>query len=436
MHKCLSCNRPCSMSSVFCDTCRDALLERGAEVTKEEQELVSAGRREGGTGELHSCAPSNVVAVSLPETQEQEPFSRETEEERCWSRVAEESGRSLIPSGISMGERVDEAVDEMDRREEQQSNPVPATHVLAVPLPGRRPLPRRVRRALLLFCIVGALALLTDGVLLALSMLRHHHTSAVAAPHVPTTITRMSPQMVQTSTATTATGATGAGAHAGSLLLSTTRLVFTITQGQPAPAPQTVTFSGGSESTFSWQIVPEQTQPSWLHLSATRGSATTGVIPAVMVSVEPGQVNAGVYTSTLQVRAFDTQGTALVGSPAAFLVTLNVRPPCTLSIVPARLTFTSVLVSGPSPQTLTLTGGSTCTFPINWQISSDASWIIFSHASGTDSGAGTSITVQASSSGKLIGSYTAHITLTATDGSGAAVIVSPAVVIATLTVIG
>jgi len=436
MHRCLSCNRPCSMSSVFCDTCRDALLERGAEGTEEEQELVRTASRDRGTGEFLSSASADMVVVSISETQEQEPFSGETEEERCWSRIDDESGQSFLASGVSMGERGDETVEEMDRKAEQQSNQMPATNMLAVPLPGRRPLPRRVRRALLLFCIVGALALLSDGVLLALSIMRHQSVPVETVHHDQEGFVRLPAPTIEASTATTTTGVGRTGSHIGSLWLSTTRLVFTVTQGQPASTPQTVTFSGGSESTFSWQVASDQTQPSWLHLSASRGSATAGVIPAVMVSVDPGQMGPGAYTSTLLVRASDSQGTALIGSPAAFVVALNVRAPCTLTLAPTRLTFTSVLVSGPSPQTLTLTEGSTCTFPVNWQISSDAGWITFSRASGSDTSAGTSITVMASSSGKLIGSYTAHITLTASDGSGATVIVSPALIIATLTVIG
>lgn len=436
MHRCLSCNRPCSMSSVFCDTCRDALLERGAESTEEEQELVKAASRERGTGELLSTASADLVVVRVAETQEQELFSGETEEERCWSRIDEESGQAFLPSGVSLGERVDEVMEEMNGRAEQQNTQMPATNMLAVPLPRRRPLPRRVRRALLLFCIVGVLALLSDGVLLALSIMRHHSIPVETVHHDQEGFMRLPPPTIEASTATTTTGAGPTGEHPGSLLLSTTRLVFTVTQGQPAPTPQTVTFSGGSESTFSWQIVLQQTQPAWLHLSASRGSASAGVIPAVMVSVDPGQLSPDTYTSTLLVKAFDSQGTALLGSPAAFVVTLNVRAPCTLGIAPTHLSFTSVLVSGPSPQALTLSEGNTCTFPVNWQISSDASWITFSRASGTDTGSGTSITVMASSSGKLIGSYTAHITLTASDGSGAAVIVTPTPIIATLTVIG
>src|SRR5579883_1165252 len=180
MHKCLSCNRPCSISSIFCDACRDALLERGAEVAEEEQELVRAGSREGGTGELLPSAPPVAAQASSLEEQGQEFFSAETEAEQSWPQASEENSRSFETSGIHTVEMAEEVVDEMSETD-QRSGKVQATNVLAVPLPARRTIPRRVRRALLLFCIVGTLALLTDGVLLALSIIRHH--SAPAALH-------------------------------------------------------------------------------------------------------------------------------------------------------------------------------------------------------------------------------------------------------------
>jgi hypothetical protein len=419
------------MSSIFCDACRDALLERSAQITQEEQELVRAGSREGGTGELLASAQAGAAMVGSLE--EPELFSAETEEERCWPRADEKGGRPFETSGIQMVEMVEEAVDDMDETD-QQSGKVSATHVLAVPLPGRRTLPKKVRRALLIFCIVGALALLTDGVLLALSILRHHGGS-VATHYDQEGFMR---QLMPTTGASPVISTVGAHQfnQAGALLLSSSRLVFTVTQGQTSSVPQTVTFSGGSQTTFSWQIVPEQTLPTWLHLSATKGNATAGVIPAVMVSVEPAQLAPGSYTAPLQVKAFDSHGKVLLGSPATLVVVLNVRTPCTVNVAPGKLTFASVLVSGPSPQTLTLTESGGCTFPVSWQVSSDASWIILSRASGSDTGSGASILVQASSDGKLIGSYTAHLTLTASDGSGGSVTVSPTVVTATLTVIG
>jgi hypothetical protein len=327
----------------------------------------------------------------------------------------------------------EEVVDDMSETD-QRSGKVQATNVLAVPLPVQRTIPKRVRRALLIFCIVGALALLTDGALLALSIIRHHSAPAASRYDQEGFMRRFSP----TTSAVPATPTAGSHqiSQAGSLLLSSSRLAFTATEGQTELEPQTVTLSGGQQSTFSWLIVPANALPAWLHLSATEGNATAGVTPAVMVSVEPAQLSPGSYTATLLVKAFDSHGKVLAGSPATLVVALSVRAPCTLNVAPAKLSFASVLVSGPSPQTLTLSEGSSCTFPVSWQISSDASWIIFSRSSGTDTGSGGSIVVQASSAGKLIGSYTAHITLTATDGSGVPVVVSPTVITATLTVIG
>lgn len=434
MHRCLSCNRPCSMSSIFCDACRDALLERSAQTAEDEQELVTAGSREGGTGEVLSHAQPGAAPASAPEEQEQDSFAAETEEERCWPRPVEEDDPSLHTTGRQMVEPVGEAAEEEMDPGDQHGGNGPVTNILAIPLPARRTMPRRVRRALLLFCIVGALALLTDGVLLALSMLRHHSVSVASHDDQEGFMRQQAPLATDDSPATSTVSANRPG-QPGALLLSSSRLVFTATQGHPGPAPQTVTFSGGLQNTFSWQIVPEQTLPGWLHLSATQGKATAGVIPAVMVSVVPTQLSPGPYTATLLVKAFDRHGKALPGSPATLQVTLNVRAPCTLNVAPAKLSFTSVLVSGPSPQTLTLAESGGCTFPVSWQIASDASWIVLSRSSGTDASPGASITVQASSAGKLIGTYTAHLTLTATDGSGASVVVSPSVVTATLTVI-
>jgi hypothetical protein len=117
------------------------------------------------------------------------------------------------------------------------------------------------------------------------------------------------------------------------------------------------------------------------------------------------------------------------------VITLNVRPRCVLNVSPDKLSFASVLASEPSPQTLTVSAGSTCTSPVSWQVSSDASWVTFSRSSGTDSPSSNSTVVQPSLTGKLIGTYTAHITFHGTDSSGAPSVVEPAEITVTLTVI-
>lgn len=434
MHRCLACNRTCSISSIFCDACRDELLERSAEEAKEGQpELVKAGSVESGAEGLELSPQLETMAAGPPAASgsaigpqvecEQELAPAQTEEERTWS---------FETSGIHAVEMVEEVAEQMDETE-HETGIAQATNVLAVPLPARRKMPRGVRRALLVFCIVGALALLTDGALLAMSITRHHNPQSVNLDQT-SIMHQVSPTMGAGTASPTAR--TSPLNKAGILLLSSARLAFTATQGQTNVPSQTVTFSGGAQDTFSWLIVPETTLPTWLHLSATQGNATEGVTAAVMVNVQPAQLAPGTYTTTLLVKAFDNHGKELADSPEALTIALSVRAPCVLNVSPEKLSFAAVLLSAPSPQTLTLTEGANCAFPVSWRISADASWVIFSSTAGTDTSSGGAVTVQASSAGKLIGSYTAHITLQATDSSGSPVTVSPDVITVTLTVLG
>ena len=414
MHRCLSCNQTCSISSIFCDACRVSLLERSTAFTREEQpELVKAGKREEGMAEAPSATPVETAPTEHHMAQELTVSSEQTDEKSAWS---------LQTSGIYTVE----AVDGMGE-EENKNGSVQATNVLAIPLPARRAMPRRVRRALLIFCIVGSLALLTDGVLLVLSIIRHH-TSPIA--HYMIVPPGMAPSIASQATSTTRPNAVQ------SFQISSSRLTFSATQGQANLDPQTVNLFGGGQSTFSWLVAPEYTLPAWLHLSAMQGNASASTPASFTVSAQPAHLTPGSYTAMLQVKAFDNQGKALAGSPETLTVALNVRPPCTLSVSPTKLSFASVLLSTPASQTVTLTENPSCAFPVYWQVSADASWVTFSQSSGTDMGAGgSSISVQASSSGQLIGSYTAHITLQATDGSGSPVNVSPTTITVTLTVL-
>src|SRR5258708_8538695 len=427
MHRCLSCNQTCSISSIFCDACRVSLLERRTEFKQEEQrELVKVGKREEGMADAPSATPVEAAPTG-PQVETaltghhiaQEPTvsSEQTDEKSAWS--LQTSGIYTVEAGDGMGEL------------ENRNGSVQATNVLAIPFPARRAMPRRVRQALLIFCIVGSLALLTDGVLLALSVIRHHpppvahYTSGVIVPQ------GMAPSTARQATSTTQPNA------AQSFQISSSHLTFSAAQDQTNLAPQTVNLFGGGQSTFSWLVAPEYTLPAWLHLSAMQGNASASTPASFTVSAQPAHLAPGSYTATLQVKAFDNQGKALTGSPETLAVALNVRPPCTLSVNPTKLSFASVLLSTPAAQTVTLTENPNCAFPVYSQVTAYTSWVTFSHSSGTDMGAGgsSSLSVQASSSGQLIGSYTAHITLQATDGSGAPVNVSPTTITVTLTVL-
>ena len=422
MHRCLSCNEPCSISSIFCDVCRLSLLERRLEGGQEGQSEGEKAEYVGGEVDLVSLPQLEVASVGAQV--ESVSLAGLAEEQRALS--FETSGIYRVEMVDGMGRGMD--VNEMDDKTAE----VQATNRLAVPFPARRPMPRHVRRALLVFCVVGVMALLTDGVLLALSIMRHHTPSTA---HQDRSMT-ISPQASLSTLGQASPTPTRSGTASNAFGLSSQRLVFNVVQDQPEPAAQVVTLSAGSQGAFSWQMVPIGAFPAWLHLSAMQGSAAAGVTASVAVNVQPAQLAPGSYTAGLLVRAFDTKGKALANSPQTLTVTLGVHFPCSLSATPIKLSFVAVLLSAPGPQTLTLSGSGSCAFPLSWQVSSDASWLTFSAVSGIEAGRGSSITVQASSAGKLIGSYTAHITVQVTDSSGAAVTVSPTVITATLTVIG
>ncbi|HEX7735979.1 MAG TPA: hypothetical protein VF458_14030 [Ktedonobacteraceae bacterium] len=347
---------------------------------------------------------------------------------------AEENGAwSFEATGIYSMETASELVGAGDEEavEVRGAGTAQSTHVLAVPpRPWQRTwqrMPKNIRRALLVFCIVGTVALLTDAILLALSF-THHRTMANAP---------ISPSWDSQVVGSPVPGATLAPTMTmplSTLVLSVQRLTFSGTVGQANPAPQTITLSG-LPTGATWRIEPANGAPAWLHLSAWQGKGTVNSTVPLIVSARPGALASGFYTTNLQVRAFDAQSNPLAGSPETLAVVLNLHSPCTLDITPAKLSFGSVLGSVPASQTLTLSASSACALPLSWQVSSDVSWLTFSQTAGTLSGSGGSIVVQAITSGKLIGSYLAHITLRGTDGSGLGFVTTPATVSVTLTVI-
>lgn len=413
MHQCLSCDQLCDTNSAFCDACR----AEGAQDEHSGPEQAQAGNGE-----------EKVELMSLPGL-ETAPAEAQVEQQPSAPLVREDL-QSLETTGLYNADVVD-GMDEQNGK----TGVAQITHALAVPLPARRVMPRRVRRALLIFCIVGALALLTDGVLLTLSIMRHHaqpmagrdSQSVISAQIIPT------PTFVPRQ-ATSTPSAQPATAYAFSL--SSSRLVFNAVRGQASLTSQTVALSAGNAAAFSWQVAPGGALPAWLSLSAMRGKAAAGGTAELVVGVQPAALEPGSYTANLLIKAFDNHGKALAGSPGPLMVTLSVRPPCTLNVSPSKLDFTALLVSAPTPQTLTLAESAGCSFPVYWQVSADASWVTFSSSSGIDMESGNAIIVQASSANKLIGSYTAHITLQAVDSSGIPVAVSPATITVTLTVLG
>jgi hypothetical protein len=436
MHQCLSCNQPCSLLSPFCDACRAALLARrdsgrleehpesnGTTTGNEGEQRPSPWEmKDGGSGLLTFPQPEAALVGAQTEQAAQEPIraAGPGEENGSWSFQA---------PGLYAMETVSDLAE--SERAENRAEGARSTHVFtALPPRPRRTMPKNVKRALIVFCVVGALALVTDGILLALSLTRHHATGvSQVMPPDSQARQRLAPPVRGSDTLTSITPT-----PVDLLEISPQHLAFNAVQGQGSLAPQTITLAATHQG-FAWRADASGAVPAWVHLSAWQGNTPPDTPASFTVSARPAGLTSGQYTTTLLIKAVDTQGKALKSSPLSLLVTLTVHPPCTLSVSPDKLTFASVLASEPSPQTLTVSAGSSCTSPVSWQVSSDASWVTFSRSSGTDSPASNSTVVQTSLAGKLIGTYTAHITFRGTDSSGAPCVVEPGEITVTLTVI-
>lgn len=215
-------------------------------------------------------------------------------------------------------------------------------------------------------------------------------------------------------------------------------LQFTATAGQNNPPGQSVTISNTGGGQLYWQAGVSQSASSWL--SVVPAGGTTAASQIIQVNANSAGLAPGTYNAQITVTATDRAGMQVQGSPQTVAVALTVQQPCSLQVTPSNLTFVAtVLQPNPSPQSITLKETGNCLRPVSWTASVDPNsqnWLILSAPSGTDSGNGSTIVVDVSTRGKLVGKYTGQITLSAADRSGVVAQGSPQIVTVTLTVIG
>jgi cytoskeletal protein RodZ len=212
------------------------------------------------------------------------------------------------------------------------------------------------------------------------------------------------------------------------------QMSFSSTQGQADPASQNVAITNTGGSALQWQASIPTSAQSWLTMSSQAGTVAAGQTVQVALSVHATQLAIGTYNTQVTVNATNSAGIPVQNSPQLLNVTLTVSAPCTLQVTPGRLAFTATLLQPDPPgQTITLSETGNCVRPVSWQASVDHSWVALSSTNGSNGG---TITVYISSSGMLLGTYTANITLSAVDKNGAGAQNSPQTVSITLTVLG
>jgi hypothetical protein len=196
--------------------------------------------------------------------------------------------------------------------------------------------------------------------------------------------------------------------------VSPSSLSFSAAPGGSNPASQTISVTNLGTGTLGWTV---NSSASWLHVSPPNGTNTGAVTASVSIS----GLTAGTYTATLVVTA-----PAATNSPMTVPVTLVVAPP-TLSVNPSNLSFSAFQGQGnPASQTLSIMNSGSGT--VQWTVTSSATWLTLSPASGT---APSVLSVSVNTSGLALGVYNANITVSSSGSTG-----SPKTVPVTLTLQG
>jgi hypothetical protein len=200
-------------------------------------------------------------------------------------------------------------------------------------------------------------------------------------------------------------------------------LNFTTTQGLPNPPGQVVTITNTGGGTLYWNTTVNVLSDSWLGASPTGGSIPPGGTGQVTVNIDTQSLTPNTYVGQVILNGTKRGGISASGSPQTIMVNLVVLSPCTLQPPSSsQLAFSAVAGSGnPAPQTVSVDATGDCNWPANWNasVSSGASWLSVSPSSGTfaASGQSTALSVAANINGLSPATYTAQVTIAATDGS-------------------
>jgi hypothetical protein len=188
--------------------------------------------------------------------------------------------------------------------------------------------------------------------------------------------------------------------YAPTLTVTPSQLDFTCTANGTPPANQTFAVTSNGDSLSDFQNFTLTENSPWIQKSPTSGTTPK----TVTVSINQTGYPNGDYLDSIQVSSATS-----VNSPQWLRVGMHVTtPPPSLYVSKALLNFVGVTGgANPAPQTFIVknTGGSV----LHWTLSADSSWLVYSPASGTDSGM---VTVSPNIAGMSTGTHTDTLVVT------------------------
>lgn len=220
-------------------------------------------------------------------------------------------------------------------------------------------------------------------------------------------------------------------------------LNFSNIQGQPNPSGQVVTITNNGNGALKWNTTVNQLASSWLGAAPTGGTIGPKQSGQVTIGVDTSTLSPGTYVGQVILDGKDIGGHEASGSPQTVTINLVVQPPCVLTQPSSRALTFSYTQGGtaPSSQNVTFTGTGSCSWPLSWATTlappSSSSWLALAPSSGSIKGSGETATIQVSvNTGNLSpGTYTAQVSIGATDSSGTQAQGSPQAFSVTLTVV-
>ncbi len=179
-----------------------------------------------------------------------------------------------------------------------------------------------------------------------------------------------------------------------------TSLTFTTGTTGANPPAKTISITNTGIGTLNWTATDNR---PWITVSPTSGTAPS----SLSVAINKTGLAVGTYTGTVTISAPGASN-----SPVNIPITLVISNTPIISVTPTSLIFISRNGALPAPKTLSLSNGGGGT--LNWNASSNVSWLSVSPTSGT---APSTLTVSVDPFGLDIGTYSGAITLTAAGAS-------------------
>ncbi|HVB74253.1 MAG TPA: carboxypeptidase regulatory-like domain-containing protein [Ktedonobacteraceae bacterium] len=208
---------------------------------------------------------------------------------------------------------------------------------------------------------------------------------------------------------------------------SSSSLAFSAVQGSGNdPISQTLLISGTGNCAWPLTLTVGKPTANWLIIPQASGNIQgTGQSASFSVDANPvpntGALAVGVYNASFSISAVDNAGNVAQSSPQTIAVTFTVLPPPCVASYPTGITLTATQGQSSTAQNVLLSASGTCTRPITWTATGNSSWLVLPPSLASDTGNGSTLAVSANSSNLSPGTYTATISITATDSNGLAV---------------